>query len=328
MTLWGDASQPHGPDEAPRGPNWPDDEPTTPRPAARRSRTYGPKFAWRARVLWAIGAVFYALAAILAVGAAWLTFAAGTPMPALLVLAVWLAFSAAAFIVTRQALGERRSWPATPSLVLAWSFIIGGLARAAVALVTTHGLLIPLEPLAGIWLLMAVDRPALRLGRPVEWRSGGMVALIVVIELAVVGPLVPVSAPFMDRLTSGPDSLDLTLHVDCPPPDAPWARVPVAVGWQLGGFDLISGPDDQVRLEVSGRDAARMSWETLDASLSITQTSDEVVEIAVPRGVSRASTGADLLPTEGGTPASITVTATYSHMGIWSKAKSESCTAP
>jgi len=328
MTLWGDASQPHRPDDAPREPNWPEDEPTTPRPPARRSRTYGPKFAWRARVLWAIGAVFYGLAAILAVWVAWLTFTADAPMPVLLVLAVWLAFSAGAFIVTRRALGERRSWPATPSLALAWSLIIGGLARSAVALVTTHGLLIPLEPLAGIWLLMAVDRPALRLGRPLDWRSAGMVALVIVIELAVVGPLVPATAPFMDRLTAGPDSLDLTLRVDCPPADALWARVPVTVAWQLRGFDLISGADDQVRLEVSGPDAGRVAWETLDNSLSITQTSDQDVEIAVPHGVSGASTGADLRPTEGGTPVSITVTATYTHMGIWSKATSESCTAP
>ena len=79
MTLWGDASQPHRPDDAPREPNWPEDEPTTPRPPARRSRTYGPKFAWRARVLWAIGAVFYGLAAILAVWVAWLTFTADAP---------------------------------------------------------------------------------------------------------------------------------------------------------------------------------------------------------------------------------------------------------
>ena len=320
MTPWGDAPQPHWPEEGDAsGP-----PPMPPMTPSAPAEPYGPRFAWRARLLWAFGAVIQIGAAVIVAGMVLMGAAIGAGS---LLLAATLAIVGAAFVATRGALGRRQAWAGTPSLVLALGFILGGIARALIAF-GSNTFLIPLEPLVGIWLLVAADRPPLRFGRPADWRTAAMVALVIAMELTNLTPIVPEGVPFIDSLGAGPEALELTLNVACPPMDALWARRTVEVIWRWRGVDLFAAHDDRLTLAVSGQAADSMSLDQVSAPFPVADRSGDAQHITfdIPHSTSAADLEVSLTGSGEAVIGPLTVTATYNHGGRWEKtAQTASC---
>ncbi len=317
MTSRGNAPQPHWPEED-------DGRPGPPIAPPEAAEPYGPRFAWRARLLWAFGAAIQIGAALVVAALILMGSTAGVGPP---ILVATFVVVGTAFLVTRGALGGQQRWAGTPSLVLAWGLILGGLARALIAF-GSNTFLIPLEPLVGIWVLVAVDRPPLRVGLPADWRSAVMVVLVVAVELTNLAPVVPAGVPFIDSLGAGPDALDLNVTIDCPGPDAVWSQTSVDVVWTWRGLDLFASRDDRLTLTVASPAQATMYWDPVTTNLAVADqdTGGQAIAFTVPSAIRAEGLRVDLTQTDSPGSVPFTVTATYSHGGRWEITKTSACT--
>jgi hypothetical protein len=191
----------------------------------------------------------------------------------------------------------------------------------------SHTFLIPLEPLVGIWVLVAVDRPPLRFGRPSDWRGAAMVVLVIALELTNLAPVVPAGVPFIDSLGAGPDAIDLTVTVDCPGPDAVWSQTSVDVAWTWRGIDLFGSRDDRLTLTVASPAQATMFWDPMPTTLAIADQDPggQAIAFTVPTGTRGEGLRVNLTQVDSPGSVPFTVTATYSHGGRWEVTHAASC---
>jgi hypothetical protein len=248
--------------------------------------------------------------------------------PLLIALAALSVGGAAACWAARTAVGNGQMWAASPSVLLGWAIVIGGIARAVAS--TVHGtLLIPLEPLAGIWLLASRDLPRLRFGRPADWRTAALGAVVVAATATNLAPYLPAETPLLSALGTGPDALDASLSVDCPPATAIWASTPVTVAYRWRGIDLGGSPEDQITLEITGPSAGSLAWgnfwnngnglEVREGAFS-TRLAFKPAPTLPSRTIS-----VTLTPVDGATISAFTVTARLEHAGRWEIAQTRTC---
>jgi len=294
----------------------------TPPPPEAPALRYGPRFAWRARLLWALGAILQLIGAAIVLAT---VVGATVVLPGTVAVIVLLATSAVVFLAARPALGRGEAWPATPSLVLGWALIGGGIGRSLFALLD-HNLVIPLEPLVGIWLLMAADGPRLHVVRPADWRTAALTAVVILTELATVAPYFPAGLALFDRLGPGPEAFTLALDVPCPEAGALWQRVPVQANWHWEALDLFGNKSDRLTLDLASSGPAQLLWDPMGGNAQVTDSQGSTqIAYDIPNSTADGSLASDFVQSGDGTPTPFTITATFHHGSAWEVTRTASC---